>query len=171
MPVSSEISAAPVPRLQREFELPDAAATDALGARCADAIAAWRKFAGTQSLHTGLQLQLWGDLGAGKTAFARALLRRLGYLGRVRSQTYTLVEPYTISGADGAFEIYHFDLYRFADPAEWFDAGFDEYLCSADALCLIEWPQRAAAALGVPDLALTLEMAGDGRRMIARAFS
>jgi tRNA threonylcarbamoyladenosine biosynthesis protein TsaE len=119
----------------------------------------------------GLQVQLSGDLGAGKTTLVRAVLRALGHVGRVRSPTYTLVEPYTLSDEDGVpLPVYHFDLYRFADPAEWADAGFREYF-DGTALCFVEWPEKAGALLGVPDLALTLELHDDGRRLVARAFT
>ena len=98
----------------------------------------------------GLQIQLVGDLGAGKTSLVRAILRP-GPHGRVRSPTYTLVEPYALERDDGELEVYHFDLYRFNDPAEWSDAGFREYFNSS-AICLVEWPQQAGTLLGVPDL-------------------
>ena len=118
----------------------------------------------------GLHIQLRGDLGAGKTAFVRAVLRGLGHTGRVRSPTYTLVEPYTLIAGTTPLDIYHFDLYRFTDPAEWIDSGFDEYL-DAGALCFIEWPERAAASLGAPDLAMAFDILGEGRRLIACAYS
>jgi tRNA threonylcarbamoyladenosine biosynthesis protein TsaE len=117
-----------------------------------------------------LQVQLIGDLGAGKTTLVRATLRALGHAGRVRSPTYTLVEPYSLTTQTGALELYHFDLYRFTDPAEWIDAGFREYFDSG-AVCLIEWPQRAGGLLGVPDLEFKLEQEGEGRVLTARAFS
>ena len=101
---------------------------------------------------------------------ARATLRGLGHAGRVRSPTYTLVEPYLLDRPDGELELYHFDLYRFTDPAEWADAGFREYFDSG-AVCLVEWPQRAGGLLGVPDLVFSLDVDGDGRLLIARAYS
>jgi tRNA threonylcarbamoyladenosine biosynthesis protein TsaE len=68
--------------------------------------------------------------------------------------------------------VYHFDLYRFADPAEWADAGFREYF-DRGAICLVEWPQRAGGLLGVPDLEFTLSIEGEGESRVlqARAFS
>jgi tRNA threonylcarbamoyladenosine biosynthesis protein TsaE len=105
-----------------------------------------------------MTVYLSGDLGAGKTALARAILHGLGYAGRVKSPTYTLVEHYVIS----SLYLYHFDLYRFDDPREWLDAGFDEYF-GADSLCLVEWPEKAAACLPAPDLWIHLEIQGHGR--------
>ncbi|WP_174876007.1 tRNA (adenosine(37)-N6)-threonylcarbamoyltransferase complex ATPase subunit type 1 TsaE [Vogesella oryzae] len=117
-------------------------------------------------LQAGLQLQLHGDLGAGKTTFTRGLLRGLGYSGKVKSPTYTLVESYSLPMAT----VHHFDLYRFNDPREWFDAGFADYLAS-DSLCIVEWPQKAAGALPAPDMSLELQMANDGRnyRLVAHS--
>ncbi|PLZ03254.1 tRNA (adenosine(37)-N6)-threonylcarbamoyltransferase complex ATPase subunit type 1 TsaE [Burkholderia sp. WAC0059] len=154
--------------LERRFELADEAATDAFGARFAKAIAEQRQAA----RRDGLQVQLTGDLGAGKTSLVRATLRALGHAGRVRSPTYTLVEPYTVATPDGELALYHFDLYRFGDPSEWTDAGFREYLDSG-AVCLVEWPQRASGLLGVPDLAFALEPGerGEGRVLTAFAYS
>lgn len=154
-------------RLERRFTLDDLAATDAFGARFAQAIDAVR----TLPRFSGLQVQLLGDLGAGKTTLVRATLAGLGHAGRVRSPTYTLVEPYALPRGQGELALYHFDLYRFADPAEWIDAGFREYF-DTGAICLVEWPQKAGALLGTPDLVFALEPIDDDRRLLdARAYS
>jgi tRNA threonylcarbamoyladenosine biosynthesis protein TsaE len=166
----------PAALLERRFDLPDEDATLAFGDRFAQAILQARRLNDSQNSTTpnerfpGLQVQLTGDLGAGKTTLVRATLRSLGHAGRVRSPTYTLVEPYSLATETGPLELYHFDLYRFADPAEWADAGFREYF-DAGAICLVEWPQRAGGLLGVPDLEFTLEQEGEGRVLTARAFS
>jgi tRNA threonylcarbamoyladenosine biosynthesis protein TsaE len=162
----------PAALLERRLELPDEDATLAFGGRFAQAILKVRlaKSDPSNERFPGLQVQLIGDLGAGKTTLVRATLRALGHAGRVRSPTYTLVEPYSLATETGPLELYHFDLYRFADPAEWADAGFREYF-DAGAICLVEWPQRAGGLLGVPDLEFTLEQEGEGRVLIARAFS
>ena len=128
-------------------ELPDEAATHALGAALA------------RVLEPGCVLYLEGDLGAGKTTLARALLRALGERGRVRSPTYTLLETYRVAGLD----IAHLDLYRLSDPAELEEAGFRE-LADGHTVLMIEWPQRAAGALPAPDLHVALQPAGTGRR-------
>ncbi|RKT24890.1 tRNA threonylcarbamoyladenosine biosynthesis protein TsaE [Paraburkholderia sp. RAU2J] len=165
--------------LERVFALADEAATLAFGERFAQAIESVRAtIAQRGNAFHGLQVQLVGDLGAGKTTLVRATLRGLGHTGRVRSPTYTLVEPYVLEprqgerGELGELALYHFDLYRFTDPAEWADAGFREYFDSG-AVCLVEWPQRAGRLLGVPDLVFSLDLDsdGDGRVLVARAYS
>ena len=135
-----------------KMHLPDEAATRALGARLARVIV------------PGLSLYLHGDLGSGKTTLARGLLRGLGYQGRVKSPTYTLVELYTVS----RLNLYHFDFYRFREPKEWRDAGFNEYFNDA-SVCLVEWPEKAAGLLPAADLDIRLEFAGDGRDLSVRA--
>ena len=141
----------PAPLAERVIALADEAATEAFGTRFAHALDAARTELARAHAFDGLQIQLVGDLGAGKTSLVRAILRGLGHTGRVRSPTYTLVEPYALERDDGELEVYHFDLYRFNDPAEWSDAGFREYFNSS-AICLVEWPQQAGTLLGVPDL-------------------
>jgi tRNA threonylcarbamoyladenosine biosynthesis protein TsaE len=178
MPGHEHAAQTPAPvLLERCFDLPDAAATDAFGSRFAHALEAQRAEAATAEAEAtarfnGLQVQLLGDLGAGKTSLVRATLRALGHTGRVRSPTYTLVEPYTVATPNGELPLYHFDLYRFSDPAEWADAGFREYF-AAGAVCLVEWPQRAQGLLGIPDLVFSLEPGeqGEGRVLTAYAYS
>jgi len=101
---------------------------------------------------------LSGELGAGKTTLARGLLQALGYAGSVRSPTYTLVELYKFS----KLYLYHFDFYRFKSPDEFDEAGFREYF-SAETICLVEWPEKAAGALPAGDLTVKLLVAGSGR--------
>lgn len=116
-------------------------------------------------------IELHGDLGAGKTSFVRHLLRALGVQGRVKSPSYAVVEPYTVSDALGELNIWHFDLYRFADPREFEEAGFRDLLASP-GLKLIEWPEKAQGALPQPDLALHIQAKGnDSRHVQAVAFS
>lgn len=103
-------------------------------------------------------LHLSGDLGSGKTTLVRGLLSGLGHAGRVKSPSYTLVEPYTLS----SINFYHFDFYRFRNESEWLSSGFQEYF-SPDAVCLVEWPERAAGLLPPPDLHVRLEFTGEAR--------
>ncbi len=109
---------------------------------------------------------LQGELGAGKTTLTRGVLRALGYRGAVKSPTYTLVEPYQL----GEKKLYHFDLYRMADPEELEFMGFRDYLEEGD-YCLVEWPNRGEGILPGPDLQLTLEVAGLSRDIEITAFS
>ena len=132
--------------------LSDEAATLELGARLG-----W-------ALPDRLIVYLRGELGAGKTTLARGVLRGLGYTGRVKSPTFTLVEVYRLS----SLYLHHFDFYRFKDPAEWIDAGFREVF-GDDNVCLVEWPEKAGAELPSADLELFLEHHETGRmaRLIA----
>jgi tRNA threonylcarbamoyladenosine biosynthesis protein TsaE len=107
-------------------------------------------------------LHLQGDLGAGKTTFARALLRALGVRGRIKSPTYALLEPYDVAGLC----IAHLDLYRLESPQAWGSAGLRDVL-AAPGLKLIEWPERAAPLLPAPDLTLSLSVVDDTSRRVA----
>ncbi len=107
------------------------------------------------SLHKAF-IELHGTLGAGKTTFVRHLLRALGEPGRVKSPTYTVMEPYELRGASGPFHIWHFDFYRFNDPQEWEDAGFRDVFAST-GLKLAEWPEKAEGLLPLADLRIHIE--------------
>lgn len=99
-------------------------------------------------------LWLKGDLGSGKTTFTRFFLQALGYQGKVKSPTYTLVEPYSIK--NGRLNmVYHSDLYRLNDPEELDFIGFFEYFHPKN-LVIIEWAERAKSLLPPPDIILTL---------------
>ena len=136
------------------LDLPDEAATLALGGALA------------RQLQLGLAIYLHGDLGAGKTTLVRGLLHHLGHSGKVKSPTYTLVEPYVVSG----FNLYHFDLYRFIDPEEWDAAGFRDYF-NAQSVCLIEWPERAAELLPAADIDIHIAPKNGGREATLTANS
>jgi len=135
-------------------QLADEAATASLAAKLA------------RSLTPGAVVFLRGDLGAGKTTLVRALLRALGYAGRVKSPTYALVEQYEASG----LHLRHFDLYRFRDPEEWEAAGFrDEF--DGSNVCLIEWPEKAQGLLPQEDLGIVLEILPHGRSAVLTAHT
>lgn len=128
-----------------------------LGAE-AETLALGAAFAG--GLAPGMVIYLTGDLGAGKTTFARGVLRGLGYAGKVRSPTFTLVEVYKFS----RLYLYHFDFYRFTDPRELGDAGFREHFNPA-SVCLVEWPEKAAGVVPAADIRIALKLAGQGREL------
>jgi tRNA threonylcarbamoyladenosine biosynthesis protein TsaE len=113
-------------------------------------------------LTPGMVIWLAGDLGAGKTTLVRGLLRAAGDSGPVKSPTYTLVEVHVVSGLN----FYHFDFYRFNQAEEYLDAGLDEYF-SGSAICLVEWPDKAAPYLPSADMQIELlvepEESGAGR--------
>lgn len=139
---------------QSALHLPNEATTIAFATRFA------------HTLKPGLVIYLRGDLGAGKTTLVRALLQALGYTGRVKSPTYTLVEQYTVAGLN----LRHFDLYRFRDADEWESAGFrDEF--DGRNVCLVEWPEQASGLLPLADISLTFNILQDERELSIHAYT
>lgn len=127
--------------------LPDEAHTLAFAASWRDILA---------EAHT---VYLSGNLGAGKTTFARGLLRGMGFGGAVKSPTYSLVESYPFPNGR---TVHHFDLYRLHSPEEWDDAGLGE-LCGGADTCLIEWAQQGGRFVPPADLVFEFYAHGGGR--------
>ena len=129
------------------MQLEDAAATHALGAKLAN------------YCEPPLVIHLIGELGSGKTSFARGFIQALGFKGHVKSPTFSLVEYYQFEFC----RLCHFDLYRLQDPQELEYIGIREMGSEEDVICLIEWPDRGG--LGVPpaDLDIVLEHVGEQR--------
>lgn len=118
-----------------------------------------------KAIQPNLTIYLHGDLGAGKTTLVRGLLHALGYVGKVKSPTYTLVESYEIkSNVFSNLNLYHFDLYRFNDEEEWEAAGFRDYF-NAESVCLIEWPEKAQNVLPTPDINITFTIKNFGKNL------
>jgi tRNA threonylcarbamoyladenosine biosynthesis protein TsaE len=138
--------------MERSWVLEDEAAQLAFGARLARALPA----AACVYLH--------GPLGAGKTTLVRGVLRGLGHTGAVRSPTYTLLETYAVPQG----ELCHFDLYRLGSAEELEDIGARE-LFDGHRVCFVEWPERGAGWLPQPDLDISIDLAGAGRRLRATA--
>jgi tRNA threonylcarbamoyladenosine biosynthesis protein TsaE len=142
----------PLQRIERY--LPDASATAHVGALVATLV------------EGGTIVTLHGDLGAGKTTLVRGVLRARGEEGPIKSPSYGVVEHYRFS----SIYFYHIDLYRFTDPSEWETAGLADCFRS-DAVCLVEWPEHAGDLLPRADLALSLAVEREGRRLVAYAYT
>ncbi|TBR39017.1 MULTISPECIES: tRNA (adenosine(37)-N6)-threonylcarbamoyltransferase complex ATPase subunit type 1 TsaE [Dyella] len=136
------------------WHLPDESATTAFAQSVARAV------------DGGVVVYLHGDLGAGKTSFARALLQSLGVGERVKSPTYSLMESYPLPGRTA----WHLDLYRIADPGELEWLGL-EALAEPSALVLVEWPERGMGALPPADIRVDLSYEGRGRQALMTALS
>jgi tRNA threonylcarbamoyladenosine biosynthesis protein TsaE len=139
--------------------LPDAAATEALGTGLAAPLA-------RACRNAPFMVHLGGPLGAGKTTLARGLLRGLGHAGRVRSPTFTLLEPYELATCN----VLHLDLYRLADPGELEYLGLVDLL-SPGSLVLVEWAERGGDRLPPPDLRIALDYDGEARRVHCEALT
>lgn len=143
--------------------LADESATEKFGemlARATQSSSAETNGCGGSHVTLGGRIFLTGDLGAGKTTLTRGLIHSYGHEGAVKSPTYTLVEPYELERC----KLYHFDLYRLADPEEVEFLGVWEYFDDTN-LCIIEWPEKGKGYLPAPDLEIGLLVEGAGRRV------
>lgn len=138
----------------------------------------WRDEQATQAWATALAARLatWegardacialqGDLGAGKTTWVRHLLRACGVNGRIKSPTYAVVEPHQGHLHGQAWDIWHFDFYRFSDPQEWDDAGFRD-IFAGPGLKLMEWPDKVMGQLPPPDWTIRIEALDESARRV-----
>ena len=148
--------------LSFQASLPHPDDTDRLGARLADAVSK----ESTAVAERGLAVRLEGNLGAGKTSLVRAMLRRFGFSGPVKSPTFSLVETYPVSG----LTLNHFDFYRFEEPEEFEDAGFRD-LFGPGFISATEWTEKAAPYVPDADLVIEREQEGLGRRAVIKARS
>ena len=139
----------------KRLSLADASATEALANRVATAL---------PDDSAGWLILLQGELGAGKSTLARAMVHSLGHEGAVPSPTYTLVEPYELASGP----LYHVDLYRVADVEELEFLGWQDL---REGCLLVEWPERAPAIAEQADLRILLEYDGDGRQATLTGIS
>ncbi|MDY0329753.1 MAG: tRNA (adenosine(37)-N6)-threonylcarbamoyltransferase complex ATPase subunit type 1 TsaE [Thiomonas sp.] len=139
-----------------------------------EALARALALAWTQHPAPRLLITLDGDLGAGKTTFARAFLRALGVQGRIKSPSFSLLEEYDLDIPALQFKgtlrtsAHHIDLYRFSDPQEWEDSGLRDVV-GGPGISLVEWPQRAPGLLPIADLSVHLEPLGEQRQCTLQA--
>lgn len=146
------------PHSQLAWLLENEAATIAAGTKLANAV--------KNQLKQGIVVYLNGDLGAGKTTLTRGFVQGMGHKGTVKSPTYTLVEPYELP----PWQVYHFDLYRLADPEELEFMGIRDYF-NDNCCCFIEWPEKAAGFLSKADLVIDLTYVAEQRHIDLHASS
>lgn len=113
-----------------------------------------------RELSAGTVVAMYGDLGAGKTAFVRGMARGLGLECRVSSPTFTIVNEYL-----GERELIHFDMYRLSDAYELFDIGWEDYL-NRGAICAVEWSEKVEDAFTGEEYTVRIEKLGDNERRI-----
>ncbi len=132
----------------REYITTSESETEALGAKLAAA------------LPGGSVVAMYGDLGAGKTAFVRGMARGMGLQARVSSPTFTIVNEYL-----GQRELIHFDMYRLSGADELFDIGWEDYLARG-AVCAVEWSENVEDAFFGDEIRVRIEKLSDTERKI-----
>ena len=142
--------------MNKTYLLADEAATVSFGGELAKVV--------KDKVQQGMTVYLNGDLGAGKTTLTRGFVRGMGHQGNVKSPTYTLVEPYELA----PWQVYHFDLYRLADPEELEFMGIRDYF-SPHSCSFIEWPEKGQGLLAEADLIIDLVYQGEQRHISVSA--
>jgi len=142
--------------IKQTFILADERATIALGKKLANIVKV--------ELKQGVIVFLNGDLGAGKTTLTRGFVQGMGHVGNVKSPTYTLVEPYDLQD----WQVYHFDLYRLADPEELEYMGIRDYF-NSNCCSFIEWPEKGQGMLPEPDMIIDLAYHDEQRQVSLQA--
>lgn len=142
--------------MQQTFYFPDETQMLAFGSKLADLM---RNYL-SENIERSLVIYLNGELGAGKTTLTRSIVRAFGYTGNVKSPTYTLVEEYSLP----PFTLYHFDLYRLADPEELEFMGIRDYF-RPQTLCLLEWAKKGEGMIPEADLIIQIDYANTGRNV------
>ena len=142
-----------------EVHCSDEAATAALVQALAQALSTSMNSQVSQNPATAhLHISLRGDLGSGKTTAVRFLLKELGYIGKVKSPTYSLCEPHVLQINQHLIQLYHFDFYRMQSPSEWIEAGLQEHFTSHEpTICIVEWPEKAGNTLPLMDLSIRIK--------------
>ncbi len=143
---------------KKNYILADELATIAMGKQLADIV--------KKELKQGVVVFLNGDLGAGKTTLTRGFVQGMGHIGHVKSPTYTLVEPYDLPD----WQVYHFDLYRLADPEELEYMGIRDYF-NSNSCSFIEWPEKGQGMLPEPDVSIDLAYLDEQRQISLQAKS
>ena len=114
----------------------------------------------SKNLEGGTVVAMYGDLGAGKTAFVRGMARGMGLTCRVSSPTFTIVNEYL-----GERELIHFDMYRLKSSDELFDIGWEDYL-NRGAVCAVEWSENVSDAFFGDELVVRIDKISDNQRKI-----